>query len=118
LCSALLAQSLATHAAVLSVCDEATLRAAVEAGGTITFSCDGMISLTQTLVVSNEVVLDGTGHQVIISGRNQLRLFEVYAALTLIRLTLADGFDQGQPAHSDNVFVPGKGGPAAGPSAA
>ena len=85
------------QASSLTSCDEPGLRAAVNAGGAFTFACDGKISLTQTLEVSRDVTLDGSGHQVIISGGNAVRIFSVTngAKLTLINLTIADGRQRG-----------------------
>lgn len=83
--------------ATISVCDEASLRSAVSAGGNIVFECDGIISLSQTLVVSNDVSLDANGHAVTISGNNQVRVFWVnpVRSLTLRGLTIADGLYAG-----------------------
>ena len=66
-------------------------------GGTVAFACDGVIKLTQTLQVSNSVVLDGTGHDITLSGSNSVRIFHLnnLAQLTLKGLTLADGLALG-----------------------
>jgi hypothetical protein len=77
----------------VSVCDEANLQAAVAAGGTITFGCDGVITLTQTLNITKPTTLDGTGHTVTISGGNAVGLFSVNPGVTasFMNLTLANG---------------------------
>jgi hypothetical protein len=82
-----------SRSASLASCDEASLRAAVSAGGTVTFDCAGKIPLSQTLQITNDVVIDGSGHQVTISGSNAVRIFAVTSGvkLTLINLTIADG---------------------------
>src|SRR3954468_6076603 len=75
---------------VIHACDQATLSAAVAAGGTITFDCDGTIMLTNTLVIGRTVTLDGSGHNLTISGNDSVRVFSVPASgnLTLIHLTV------------------------------
>ena len=73
---------------------EAALRAALAGPQPVTFACDGAITLTDTIVITNNRVLDGGGHQVTISGNEAVRVFYVYsnARLTLINLTVANGF--------------------------
>lgn len=77
----------------MTQCTEANLRAAMAGGGLVTFACDGTIILTDTITNSVDATLDGSGHQVTISGGNLMRVF--YAAtnsgLTLIHLTVANG---------------------------
>ena len=46
---------------VVSVCDEAHLRAALAGGGTVTFSCSGTITLTATIRILADTTIDGTG---------------------------------------------------------
>ena len=86
-----------TSAATFSVCDEASLRAAITEGGTVMFACDGVIYLTNTLSIAADVAIDGSGRTVTISGSNAARLFFIQptAALTLRNLTLADGLVRG-----------------------
>lgn len=78
-------------AAPVTSCDEASLRAALGGGGTITFECDGTIVLTNTLWITNNTVLDGTGRKVTLSGNQTVRVLDVSAQLTLINVTIADG---------------------------
>jgi hypothetical protein len=80
-------------AATVNICDEASLRAAMQMGGTVTFACDGTITLTSTLRITNEIALDATGRQVLLSGGNIIRIFEVMpdGRLRLHGLTLANG---------------------------
>jgi hypothetical protein len=84
---------LSAPAAVISSCDESGLRSALASGGAFTFSCDGTIALSGTLVVSNNVVLDATGHRIVISGNGAVRIFKVNsgAHLSLINVVLANG---------------------------
>ena len=82
---------------VVTNATEAALNAALVGGGTVTFDCDGTITLTSTKVLTNGLVLDGTGHNVVISGGNAVQLFRSTASaiatnsITLINLTLANG---------------------------
>jgi hypothetical protein len=80
-------------------CTEADLRAAVVGGAKVTLACDGTISLTSTITNKEDVLLDGRGHNVTISGNNAVRVFVVgtNGTLTLNHLTIANGiaFDYG-----------------------
>jgi len=81
------------RAAVVTNCDEASLRAAMAGGGTVTFACDGTITLTNTITATTNTVLDGTGHSVKVSGGNTVPVFSVNAGVefTLVNLTVGDG---------------------------
>jgi hypothetical protein len=72
---------------------EAALRAVVTGGGTVTFACDGTITLASTITNTLDTVLDGSGHQITISGSNACRVFFVNSNvnLTLVNLTIANG---------------------------
>ena len=78
---------------VVTPCTEACLRSAIAGGRTVTFACDGTISLANTITIAASTVLDGSGHQVTISGSNPVRVFEVpaNASLGLVNLTIANG---------------------------
>jgi hypothetical protein len=73
---------------VVTECTEAALRAAMSGGGTVTFACDGMITLTSTIMITTNTVLDAAKHQIIISGG-----FYVTAgvAFSLANLTVNNG---------------------------
>ena len=79
---------------VVTNATEAALNAALVGGGTVTFTCDGTITLTSTKVLTNDVVLDATGHNVVLSGGNAVQLFlsvsNASSTLTLRNLTLAN----------------------------
>jgi hypothetical protein len=62
---------------VVNSCTEADLRAALAGGGTVTFACDGTITLTDTLVITNDTVIDAAGRDVTISGGGAVRIFSV-----------------------------------------
>ena len=74
---------------------EASLRAALAGGGTVTFACDGVIPLASTLVIAyiTNATLDASGHSVTLSGGNAVRVLHVNPGerLTLINLTVANG---------------------------
>jgi hypothetical protein len=74
-------------------CTDAALRSAIAGGGTVAFACNGTIPLNNSIVIGTNTVLDGSGRQVTISGRNVVRVFYVNtnASLTLINLTIANG---------------------------
>jgi hypothetical protein len=96
LCSvfALLIPPLTTPGATVNVCDDASLRAALATGGTVTFGCDGVIQLTNTLTVAANTGIDGSGRNVILSGGGAVRVFSVNSGVqfTLTRITVADSF--------------------------
>jgi len=48
-------------------CDQASLEAALAGGGNVTFACSGVIVLTNTINITTDTVLDGTGQSVTIS---------------------------------------------------
>jgi hypothetical protein len=84
---------------------EASLRAAMTGGGTVTFAFDGTIVLNNTITNSLSTVLDGSGHQVTISGGKAVRVFYVNTnvTFTVVNLTIADG----QSANGAGIFNDG-----------
>jgi hypothetical protein len=81
-------------AAVVSSCDEGSLRAAIAQGGTVTFGCSGTITLTQAISIRTNVALNGVGAVVTLSGDDRTRLFNVLPGVEfqLSSLTLTRGF--------------------------
>ena len=81
---------------VVANCTETDLLAAMAGGGLVTFACDGTITLTGTIETAMDTTLDGSGHQVVISGGNAVRLFRVTTNVNfrVLSLTLADGFSR------------------------
>jgi hypothetical protein len=73
--------------------DEASLRAAISIGGWVGLGFNGTITITNTINITNNVILDGSGVSAIISGGNAVRLFYVApgASLFATNLTLANG---------------------------
>jgi hypothetical protein len=76
---------------------ETALRAVMAPGGTVTFACDGTITLASTLNITNDTTLDGGGRQVTISGNSAVRVFSIATNvhLTVVNLTIADGTSLG-----------------------
>ena len=83
-----LVQSLATVLLLLTCCStfagglvtdctEASLRAALAGGGTVTFACDGTIVLSNTLVIASDTVLDATGRSVTLDGNLTNRVLTI-----------------------------------------
>ena len=81
------------RSAVVANCDETSLRAAIAQGGTVSFACDGVITITNTLAIGTGITVDATGRSIVVSGGNSNRVFEVLpgASLTLVNLTIRDG---------------------------
>jgi hypothetical protein len=96
---------------VVMNCTEANLRSALLGGGTVTFACDGTVTLTSTLTVYQNTVLDGSGHNVVLSGGSEVRIFNVNLGvqLTLVNLVLANGRHVGSNAVSSPALnLPGE----------
>jgi hypothetical protein len=76
---------------------EAALRAVTAPGGTVTFACDGTITLASTLNIVHDTTLDGSGRQVTISGNGAVRVFYVNTnvSFTVVNVTIADGTSLG-----------------------
>jgi hypothetical protein len=62
-------------------------------GGTVAFACDGTLRLAMTITITQNTVLDATGHQVAISGADTVGVFYVQTNVTLSvnYLTIAHG---------------------------
>jgi hypothetical protein len=78
---------------VVSVCNEAGLLGALSGGGTLTFTCSGTIVLTNTIPISEDTTIDGSGQEVTISGGGAVRVFDVSSGVTfnLNELTITGG---------------------------
>ena len=78
---------------VVTVCDEAHLLAALAGGGTVTFACSGVITLTNTIMIAADTTIDGSGQDVTISGNDAVRVLAVNSGVTfnLNALTIAHG---------------------------
>ena len=75
-------------------CTETALRAAMGGGGVVTFACEGTITLTNTITITNDTALEAGGRQVTVSGNGAVRLFFVYTnvQLSIDHLIIANGF--------------------------
>ena len=85
----------AVHAGgVVTVCDEAHLLAALAGGGTMTFACSGVITLTNTTTITADTTIDGSGQNVKINGNQALRVFWVNSGvmLNLTEITVVGGY--------------------------
>ena len=82
---------------VVSVCDERNLRGKLNGGGTVTFSCSGTITLANTITITDDATIDGSGQNVTISGNHALQVFIVNSGetLNLHELTVADAVGDG-----------------------
>jgi hypothetical protein len=78
---------------VVTTNTEAALRTATAGGGTVTFACDGTITLSNTIAYSLDTVLDAAGRRIRISGGDLVRVFYVATNVTLSinNLTIAQG---------------------------
>jgi hypothetical protein len=78
---------------VVTNCTESDLRAAMAVGGTVSFACDGTITLTSTIANTADTTLDGSGHQIAISGGGNVRVFFVASnvTFTILNLTILNG---------------------------
>jgi hypothetical protein len=84
----------ASAGGVVSACNEASLRAALNGGSTVTFSSDCTILLSQQIVINEaDTVIDAGGHNVVITSANTngVPLFRVATNLTLRGLSLVNG---------------------------
>lgn len=73
--------------------DEGSLRAAINIGGWVSLAFNGTVTITNTIDITNKVILDGKNVSATISGGNAVRLFYVAPGATFCatNLTLANG---------------------------
>jgi hypothetical protein len=73
--------------------DEASLRAAIKIGGWVSIEFNGTVTLTNTISITNHIILDAHSVSATISGGNAVRLFNIAPGATLVvtNLTLANG---------------------------
>ena len=78
---------------VVTRCSDEALRVAMAPGGTVSFACDGTITLSNTIAVCTDTLLDPAGHNITISGGSAVRVFSVATNVnfTLSNVTIADG---------------------------
>jgi Calx-beta domain-containing protein len=78
---------------VVNSCTEADLRAALTGGGTVTFACNGTITLANTITITNDTAIDVNGRNVTISGGGTVRILVVSSntQVVLNGLKIVDG---------------------------
>ena len=99
-----LATSSPAQTNIITDCTETVLRSALAQGGTISFACDGTITLTGTLSIVSNTILDGGSHRVTISGGDAVRVLRVNPniSFTAANLTIANGrSDSGAGLYND-----------------
>ncbi len=74
----------------VATCDEATLTAALAGGGTVTFSCSGIIPITTAKTIAANTIIDAAGQTVVLTGTLDTKMFIINQdqSLTLRNLTL------------------------------
>ena len=92
--------------------DQASLEAALAQTDVVLFGIGGYLTITNTLVITRDTTLDGTGRKVTLDGGNLTRHFVVTngATLRLINLTLANGRlagAQGDPGLGGSIYIAG-----------
>lgn len=97
---------------VVTSCTESALRSALIDGGQVRLACDGVIVLSDALVITNDTILDATDHAVTFSGGNSTRLIVINPGVRLFlrNLTLADGLSRG----TNSIVSNGSGGDGIG----
>jgi hypothetical protein len=77
----------------IRITDEAALHSAIIQHASIEFAGNAFITFTQPIDITASTTLDAQGHNIVLSGENVTRLFNVAtgATLTLRGLTLANG---------------------------
>lgn len=92
-CGALIIPQAVFGAGTVTNCTQAELEAALVGGGTVRFGSSGTVTLTNTLIIAEDTLLDASGYAVTISGGNAVRLFRVNTNVKfeVKGLTLADG---------------------------
>ena len=83
LCFAALVSLSAFGSGTVTNCTEANFRAALAGGGTVVFACSGTLALSNTIVVSTNTLILGSGYNVTIDGSNSVQLFQVNTNVTL-----------------------------------
>ncbi len=74
-------------------CEDQSLQTAVNQGGIVQLTCDGIYALSSTLTIAHDTTLDASGHDVTLDGRGVFRVLHVNPgiSLTVINLTISHG---------------------------
>jgi hypothetical protein len=94
---------------VVNFAHEASLRAAIAKGGWVTLAFNATITLTNTINITNDVILDAPGVTAIISGGNAVGLFNVApgASFSATNLSLVNGYVSADSAEGGAIFNDG-----------
>ncbi len=85
---------------------EAALRQALAGGGVVSFACNGTITLTNQIMITNDTVLDGTGHEITLAcvqppspsgGTTRAFFVSSNVTFTAMHLTVSNGCAQAAP---------------------
>src|SRR6266850_2252348 len=100
----------------VTVPTQANFEAALAGGGTVVFECNGTVTLTNTITISQDTLIDGNGHDVVISGGNVVRLFQVGSNVSFSAksLALANGLVMGANGADGHPAQSGQDGLGAG----
>jgi hypothetical protein len=112
---ALVLTNLSGSTNVVSTPTEASLRAAIQIGGWVSINCSGTITISNTINITNNVILDAQNVSAVISGGNAVRLFYVApgANFSATNLILANGScivtngSAGTPADAGAIYNDG-----------
>jgi len=94
---------------IITNCTQTELQAALIGGGNVSFACGGTLTLTNTIVITQDTTLDASGFAVTLSGGNAVRLFQVNSnvAFSLNGLTLSGGRVIGANGTNGTPSTPG-----------
>jgi hypothetical protein len=97
---------------VVTNASQAALEAALASGAPVTFGFDGIIGLTNSILVTTNTTLDASGRQITLDGQNAVRHFVVTNGVTLrlVNLTLANGWLMGNQGQTNKNGEPAFGG--------
>jgi len=92
--------------------NQACLQMALSNGTPVSFGVNGTIRLTNTILITANTTLDGTGRSISLDGNNAVRQFAVTngATLRLVNLTLINGRFVGAAGQTNQPGNPGLGG--------
>lgn len=83
---------------------QAAVQEALDKGGRVSFITNTFLALTNSLLIRTNLVLDGAGFDVTLSGNSTVRVFEVSSdvAFTVANLSIVDG----RSTNGGGIFVP------------
>jgi hypothetical protein len=110
ICAAHLARGQVSQ--ILTNADPGAVAAAIQGGGTIKLAFDGVVKLSNTLVIASDTTVDAGGHVVALDGGKSVRIFTVSGnvSLRLMNLTLTNGRFSGAQPQGQQASTAGLGG--------